>query len=275
MEIFTADFFHNHIEPFISAILLLIAGFFIARLLSSSLTKTFIKKLTPQQSMLLKRFIFYFVFALFIASAFDQMGFHIGALLGAAGILTVALGIASQTSMSNVVSGAFMIGERPFEVGHYIKVADIMGEVLSIDLLSVRLRTQDNTMVRIPNETLIKSAIINLSYYPIRRADLKIGVAYKENLALVKDVLFEIAYKNPLALIEPKPILQVLGFGDSSIDLQFSVWSSRANFIELKNTIQTEIHKVFKEKGIEIPYPTRSLFAGSETSPFPVKIVSP
>ncbi|MES2217388.1 MAG: mechanosensitive ion channel family protein [Pseudomonadota bacterium] len=274
MHFFSEDFFHNHIEPFVLAILLVAVGFLAARLLSSSIAKSLMKQLTPQQSMLLKRFIFYFVFFIFIASAFDQLGFHVGALLGAAGILTVAIGIASQTSMSNIVSGAFMIGEKPFEVGHTIKVGDIQGEILSIDLLSVKLRTQENTMVRIPNEMLIKSPITNLSSFPIRRTDLKIGVAYKEDLEVVKDVLFEVAYKNPLSLIEPKPVLQILEFGESSINLLFSVWSSRHNFLDLKNIIQIEIHKAFNAKKIEMSYPSRSLYSGSGSEPFPIKIIS-
>jgi small-conductance mechanosensitive channel len=274
MHFFNETFFHDHVEPFILATLLVAVGFLIARVLSSSIAKTLMKQLTPQQSMLLKRFIFYLVFALFVASAFDQVGFHIGALLGAAGILTVAIGIASQTSMSNIVSGAFMIGEKPFEVGHNIRVGDILGEVLSIDLLSVKLRTQENTMVRIPNEMLIKSAITNLSSFPIRRLDLKIGVAYKEDLEQVKLVLFDAAYKNPLSLIEPKPQLQILGFGDSSIDVQFSVWGSRGNYLELKNSIQIEIHKAFNENNIEMPFPSRSLYAGSSSEPIAIKIIS-
>jgi small-conductance mechanosensitive channel len=274
MHFFSETFFHDHIEPFVLATLLVGVGFLLARVLSGSIAKTLMKQLTPQQSMLLKRFIFYFVFALFVASAFDQLGFHIGALLGAAGILTVAIGIASQTSMSNIVSGAFMIGEKPFEVGHNIRVGDILGEVLSIDLLSVKLRTQENTMVRIPNEMLIKSPITNLSCFPIRRLDLKIGVAYKEDLEQVKLVLFDVAYKNPLSLIEPKPQLQILGFGDSAIDVQFSVWCSRPNYLELKNSIQIEIHKAFNNNNIELPFPARSLYAGSSSEPIPIKIIS-
>ena len=173
-------FFQIHIEPMVRTALLVVVGYGVARLLSSTIGKALIKHLTPQQAMLQRRFVFYIVFAIFIASALDQLGFHIGALLGAAGILTVAIGIASQTSMSNIISGIFMIGEKPFEVGHTVKVNDMQGEILSIDLLSVKMRTNDNTMVRIPNELLIKSAIVNLSYFPIRRIDLKIGMHTKK-----------------------------------------------------------------------------------------------
>jgi small-conductance mechanosensitive channel len=270
MAIIAERFFQTQVEPFIRAALLIVIGYFIARILGATASKGLIKHLSPQQTMLLRRLTFYLVFVLFIASAIQQLGFHIGA----AGILTVAIGIASQTSMSNIVSGIFMIGEKPFEVGHTVKIADLQGDILSIDLLSVKIRTADNTMVRIPNETLIKSAIINLSYFPIRRADLSIGVAYKENLEHVKTVLFDVADKNPLCLMEPKPLLQILGFGDSAINLQFSVWVSRPHFLELKSNIHADIKAAFDEQKIEMPFPSRSLFAGSGSEPLPIKIIS-
>ncbi len=267
-------FYKVHVEPIIWAMLLMMIGFLVARLVSTSLVKSMIKHLTPQQSMLLKRIVFYLIVALFAASAVQELGFQIGAFLGAAGILTVAIGIASQTSMSNIISGVFMIGEKPFEVGHTVRVGDTQGEILSIDLLSVKIRTPDNTMVRIPNETLIKSSIINLSSFPIRRIDLKIGVAYKEDLERVKQVLFDVAYKNPLSLIEPKPSFLILGFGESAVDLQFSVWGSRPHFYELKNTIQVEIKKAFEEMGIEMPFPSRTLYTSAGINVLPTKLTS-
>jgi small-conductance mechanosensitive channel len=266
-------FFQIHVEPFVRALLLIILGFFTARIISASVIKTIIKHLSPQQTMLLRRIVFYFIFIIFIASAIQQLGFHITALLGTAGILGVAIGIASQTSMSNIISGLFMIGEKPFQVGDYIKVNDTRGEVLSIDLLSIKLRTLDNTLVRIPNEILIKTAVTNLSFFPIRRADLKLGVSYQADLEDVKTVLFDLAKDNPVCLMEPKPVLQILDFGDSAINLQFSVWSSRENFIELKNSIQIDIKNIFAKKGINMPFPSRTLYTASETEPLSIKII--
>ena len=82
----------------------------------------------------------------------------------AAGLLTVALGFAAQTSASNLISGLFLLGERPFVVGDVIRLASgITGEVVGIDLLSVKIRTFDNLLVRVPNETLLKSELTNLT----------------------------------------------------------------------------------------------------------------
>jgi small-conductance mechanosensitive channel len=256
-----APFIHHsiQIEPFVTALGTAVIGYLVARFVSSATIKTIIKHLTPQQSMLLRRILFYFILSLFLASAIQELGFKIGALLGAAGILTVAIGIASQTSMSNIISGIFMIGERPFEVGHVVKIDVHQGEILSIDLLSVKLRTPENTMLRIPNETLIKAPVTNLSYFPIRRLDIKFSVAYKEDLNFVRDTLFLVAKDNPMSLAEPKPQLQILDFGDPGINLQFSIWVNRPNFSELKNAILMQIKKIFEHHDILIPLSKSSL----------------
>ena len=235
------------------AIFIAILGYIIARLLSVTLNKTFRRRLTAHQTMLLQRLSFYVTLFIFLATAIQELGFHLGVLLSATGIITVAIGIASQTSMSNIISGLFIIGEKSFRIGDTIKVNDIQGEVISIDFLSVKIRTDDHTMVRVPNETLIKSAITNHSFYSTRRADLNISFAYKEDLDKVKEALFSAAKKNHFCLKDPAASFSIKHLGDAAIQAQFSVWANREHFSQLKATIQEEIKKVFAEKGIEMP----------------------
>ncbi|WP_253474184.1 mechanosensitive ion channel family protein [Natronocella acetinitrilica] len=253
------------------ALLILVVGLVAARLLSRTVSRAIGKRVGVHQSTLIQRFVFYFLAALIIASSLHQLGFKLGVLLGAAGILSVAIGFASQTSASNLISGLFLLAERPFQIGDTIKVADNTGEVLAIDLLSVKLRTFDNLFVRIPNETMVKSQVTNFSRFPIRRYDLQLGVAYREDLARVRKVLLDIAERNPLCLQEPKPLVIFQGFGNSSVDLQLSAWVRRENFLDLRNSIPDEIKTAFETHGIEIPFPHLSLYTGSETQPFPVR----
>lgn len=257
----------------VQALLLLIAGFVVAKLLSGALARVLGRYLDHHQTILLRRGVYYLVLILFILSALHSLGFNLSILLGAAGVLSVAIGFASQTSASNLISGLFLIGERPFSVGDVITVGNTTGEVLSIDLLSVKLRTFDNLYVRIPNEQMIKSEVTTLTRFPIRRLDLKIGVAYKEDIARVREVLQTLAERHPLCLDEPAPLFIFLGFGDSSIDLQFSVWAKKENFLDLKNGLQEQIKRAFDEAGIEIPFPHLSLYVGSVTDPLPIRIV--
>ncbi|MCT8127220.1 mechanosensitive ion channel family protein [Alishewanella sp. BS5-314] len=258
----------------LQALLLLSVGFLLARTASRAAEKLISKNFSRHHAVLFRRIIYWLVLALFAASALHQLGFSLGVLLGAAGVLSVAIGFASQTSASNLISGLFLIGEQPFQIGDVIKVGNTTGEVLSIDLLSVKLRTFDNLFVRIPNESLIKSEVTNLTRFPIRRFDLLLGVAYKEDIAKVRKVLFDVADQNPLSLDEPAPAFLFMGFGDSALNIQFSVWSTTENFRALRNSLQEEIKVAFDAAGIEIPFPHRTLYAGSETPPFPVRIVS-
>lgn len=257
----------------IRAVLLAVAGLLIARIVSALLSRIVEKQFERHEAMLVRRGTYYFLLGLFIIMVLRELGFNLGVLLGAAGIVTVAIGFASQTSASNLISGLFLIGEKPFEIGDIIRVGTTTGEVIAIDLLSVKLRTLDNLFVRLPNEQLIKSEVTTLTKFPIRRIDLTLGVAYKESLARVRETLFEVADKNPLCLDEPKPLYIFQGFGDSSLNVQFSVWVKRENFLELRNRIQEEIKVAFDETGIEIPFPHRSIYAGSVTEPFPIRLV--
>ena len=206
---------------------------------------------------------YYVVLALAVASALRELGLDLGVLLGAAGVLTVAAGFAAQTSAANLISGLFLMSERPFVVGEVIEVGGTTGEVLSIDLLSVKLRTFDNLYVRVPNETLVKAQITNLTRHPIRRYDLQVGVAYDTKIAKVREVLMDVAEKNPLALREPRPIIIFQSFGESAVNLQFSVWTARDNYLDLRNGLAEDIKEAFERERIEIPYPHRAIVSRS------------
>jgi len=265
------NFLNNeNIWILIRAFVLIVMGIVFAKLISAALIKLAGNKMDNHRLMLLKRGSYYLIFILFLISSLRELGFNLSILLGAAGVFTVAIGFASQTSASNLISGLFLVAERPFTIGDIIRVGTTTGEVLSIDLLSVKLRTFDNLFVRIPNESLIKSEVTTLTRFPIRRVDVLVGVAYKEDLKKVRATLDEVANKNPLCLEEPKPLYVFLSFGESSLDIQYSVWAKRENFLDLKNSIHEEIKNAFDENGIEIPFPHRTIYTGIETKPFPV-----
>ncbi len=255
------------------AFVILVLGWILARLASRGLGHIVRRYTAAQETMLARNITFYLVLGVVVVSALRELGFDLSVLLGAAGILTVAAGFASQTSASNLISGLFLIGERAFVVGDTIKLGDTIGEVLSIDLLSVKLRTPDNLYVRVPNETLIKSEIVNLTRHPIRRIDITFGVAYRTDIAKLQPLLNEVATANPLCLIEPKPLFIFIGFGDSSLNIQFSVWAKRENFLDLKNGIQTEIKAALDAHGIEFPFPQRTLTPDAGGVPLAVRLV--
>ena len=255
------------------AVLTLTIGLILAWFLSRVIVRVLRPRLKAQEAMLVNRLSYYLLFSLVIIATLHQLGIDLGLLLGAAGILSVAIGFASQTSASNIISGIFLIAERPFVIGDLLNVDGTIGEVVSIDLISVKIRTFDNLMLRVPNEMLIKSTFVNLTRFPIRRLDVKVGVAYKEDTEKVRRILFDVADRNPLCLDEPKPLFIYKGYGDSALELQFSVWAKRENFLLLRNSIHEEIKIAFDKNGIEIPFPHRTIYTGSVTEPFPVRVV--
>jgi len=255
------------------ALLVLLLGIPIARLLAGGLGRAVQSRTNRQNGMMTQRLTSWVLVSLIFLTALHELGFHLGVLLGAAGVLTVAVGFASQTSASNLISGLFLMFERPFVVGDVIEIESRKGEVLSIDLLSVKLRTFDNLLVRIPNEDIFKQHIVNLSHYPIRRVDILVGVGYSEDLDRVKDVLLGVAEANPLCMTEPEPLLIFQGYGDSGVQFKFAVWGARANYLELLNSMSTGIKQALDAAGIEIPFPHRTLYTGAHTKPFPVKLV--
>ena len=233
------------------------------------------KRSGDQAAMIAGKVVRYSLTLLLGLMILQEWGFRLTALLGAAGIAGVAIGFASQTSLSNIISGLFLVWERPFQVGDALQVGDTIGAVHAIDLLSVKIRTFDNRFVRIPNETLIKGSLINITRFPIRRLDIDLGVAYKEDIGRVMKILAELAAGNPYCLDEPAPLILFKGFGDSALEILFGVWFQKTDLLLLRNSILREIKERFDAEGIEIPFPHRTLYTGEATAPFPVRIVPP
>jgi len=243
-------------------------GFLIVRLLVAAVQRLFMKKATPQRRMVVRKIIVYSGFVIVLMTVLAELGVKLTALLGAAGIVGIAVGFASQTSVSNIISGLFLISEKPFAVGDAIRIGTTTGIIQSIDLLSIKLRTFDNLFVRIPNEKILTSEVTNITRFPIRRMDLTLQVSYREDLDRVREVLRQVARGNRYCLDEPAPLILCTEFRESGVELLFGLWFSKADFINLKNSIMQDIRTRFAAEGIAIPYPTRTLkFADAEQGP--------
>jgi small-conductance mechanosensitive channel len=262
------------VGPAVRIGLLVFVGFPLILSFAALVGRSTRKRLTPQANMLIRKGIVYFGSILIFLAVLHQSGYKLTAFLGAAGIIGIAIGFASQTSVSNIISGLFLISEKPFAVGDVIQVGSTKGAILSIDLLSVKLRTFDNHLIRLPNEMLIKSEVRNITRFPIRRLDIELSVAYKENVQKVREVLLDIADKEPLCLDEPEPDVRFQNFGDSGLEFLYAIWCVREDYLKLKKKIMQQIKERFDEEGIEIPFPHRTLYTGSVTEPFPIRIVN-
>lgn len=268
----------SNIDPVVLAtiarvVVILILGLPLVGFVSQLVARMVGRRFSAQSTMVARQSVRYAGVILVLVMAMREAGFNLSALLGAAGVAGIAVGFAAQTSLSNVISGIFLVSEQPFRVGDVIQIGDTTGIVLGIDLLSVKLRKFDNLFVRIPNETLVKSEVVNLTRFPIRRMDFTIGVAYKEDIERVLAVIREVIDANPLVLDEPEAALIFNNFGGSALEIFVGIWFAKENYFAVRNTFLTDIKKRFNSEGIEIPFPHHSLYTGAVTEPFPIRLV--
>ncbi|MCF7913924.1 MAG: mechanosensitive ion channel family protein [Spirochaetaceae bacterium] len=264
---FTIEFLHETIQ----IVLILVIGFLFVRLLNFVVRRSITRNASDQAKAIFHKIITYGGWALITLLVLSELGLRLSALLGAAGVVGIAVGIASQKSLGNIISGFFLMSDKTFEVGDVISVGTKTGVVHSLDLLSIKLRTFDNTLIRIPNDSIISTEITNITRFPIRRMDFKLQVAYKESLPKVKQLLFEAARANPLCLDEPEPFLLFKEFGASGVELQFAVWFEKSDYVSVKNSVFEDIKQSFDKAGIEIPFQHITLYAGSDTRPLPIR----
>lgn len=250
--------------------LIIIIGFLMIQFLAFIVSKIINKGKSKHLKMIIHRVIVYSGVVLILLLVFKVLGINPGALFGAAGVVGIVLGIASQTSIGNIISGIFLVSERSFEIGDLVKVGDKVGVVDSIDLLSIKLKTMDNLLIRIPNQTIITTELTNITRYPIRRMEVLVNVAYKEDLRKVKKVLAETMANNTHCLDEPEPLILFKSFGDSGIDIQLGLWFEKTKYLKLRNSIFIDIKEAFDKANIEIPFPHISLYSGEASQAFKV-----
>lgn len=238
-------------------VLIILCGLLAAGVLSRAITRVAKKHFAVHQAMLIKRFSYYLLVALTVITALNEAGINLSVVIGAAGVASVAIGFASQTSMSNLISGIFMIIEKPFMIGDTIKVGATTGEVISMGLLSTLLKTGDNVMVRIPNENLMKSEISNVTRFEMRKFDIAIGVGYGVNLGEVRTLLIQAAKSTDVLLKDPAPAVQFERFSESSMDLVISCWSRQDKLAEAKFAVAQAVKTALEGANIAMPYPQR------------------
>lgn len=245
----------DRITLIIRVILILVIGIPVLRLVRRLIRRLIKDKLSAQSEQLIVRAVYYTGILILLVTLLNEFGFKLSALLGAAGVFGIAIGFASQTSVSNIISGIFLISEKPFVIGDLIQVGNTTGTIASIDLLSIKIKTPDNCFVRVPNETMIKTEVINITRFPVRRININLSVSYKADLAKVIMILREIAQGIDIAEKDPEPIVNIESFDDSGIRLLYGVWSKNEDFWNLRNELMQKIKSTLDTSGIEIPYP--------------------
>jgi small-conductance mechanosensitive channel len=188
----------------------------------------------------------------------------ISAWLASAGIIGIAVGFAAKDSLANLFSGIFIITDSPYRVGDYINLdTGERGQVTDIGLRSTRILTRDDVEIIIPNSAMGNAKIINESGGPFRyqRIRVPVGVAYGSDVDKVKQVLLEVASREPDVRDYPEPRTRFRSLGDSGLNFELMCWielpEDRGRLIDV---LLTDIYKSLGKAGIEIPYPKRDVY---------------
>lgn len=206
------------------------------------------------------------IWGLVLVQGLRALGVDVISILGAAGVAGVAIGFASQTTLSNLISGIFLVSERSFKIGDYVNVAGKEGTVESINLLSVYLRQTDNALVRIPCETLIQNPVTNITGDMLRRIDLDVGVDYNSDLKKVKEIIMDVIEEMPALLNDPPPSVTFQSFGDSSLNLHIGAWCKTAEYHPTRYAFATALLAAFQKSKVNIPFPVRTVILQKEDS---------
>jgi len=260
------DFYgiYSQYTTIVKAILILVIGIIASKFISGISGKLVASKLGSHIGSVTKNIVFYVLVLTTFITFLGVFDIDLTGVLAAAGIVGIVIGFAAQTSVSNIISGFFLIADKPFEIGEAIEMDGQAGYVLDISLLSTRIRTFDNRYLRIPNSAVANARIVNLSRYEIRRLDIPVGIAYKEKIQKALEILNSVIRANENVLIEPEPLVIITRFEESSIDFEIRVWIQRSALFTARTELIKSIKNAFDEAGIEIPFPHRTVYFGSE-----------
>ncbi len=209
----------------------------------------------------------YIVYMIAFIIALQYVGFNLTLLWAGGAALLVGIGFALQQTISDFFSGLVILFERSLEAGDFLDFGDMQGTVKKIGLRASIVETLERKDLIIPNSKLVNENVINWTKTkPTTRFDVLVGVAYGSDLDLVKQNLLQSAMDVRGVLLSPKPFVRFLNFGDSSLDFGLFFFSMNVTNIEdIKSDLRFKIDQVFRENGVEIPFPQRVIWEGKKT----------
>lgn len=178
------------------------------------------------------------------------------AIITAAGLV---IGLALQGTLSNFASGLLLLLYRPFDIDDLIDAAGITGTVSSMNLMSTIIKTLDNKVMVVPNNSIWGSVITNISRTERRRIDMVFGISYSDSIERAQAILEEIVHNHPDTLEDPPPVVRVHELGDSSVNFVVRPWVRPSNYWEVYWAITRKVKEEFDRRGISIPFPQRDV----------------
>lgn len=232
----------------------------IAKIVSLNIRRTLADKLKRDELEILIKIINAAILIIAFISVLPILGLNLSGLLVAGGIAGIVIGFASQSVVSNLISGLFLMSERPIKIGDAVNISDVGGVVVDIHVMSTIIRTFDGVYVRMPNEKVFTSNIMNYHANVARRFEYVVGIRYSDDAEKAIQIIKEIIDEHPLALVYPGPQIFVDNLGDNSVNIIVRIWAPSTEWYGVKMELLWKIKKTLEENGIEIPFPQRTIW---------------
>ncbi len=242
-------------------------GVIIARTVRLLFSKYYAPKLPQDSAKNFGKLIYFGIIILSFLVFTSTTGVDFSGLLVAGGIFGIVIGFATQSVVSNLISGIFLMIEKPVKQGDKIEIpgSDVSGTLLDISTFSVRVRRFDGTILRIPNESFFTSNIRSLSSTSVRRSEAIVGIAYKEDIDSAISIMEKQIRKSmPFVLTLPKPEFRINELADSSVNIEILVWHPRDDWGAVGPHLLKVAKNALDKAGIEIPFPQRVLWQAKE-----------
>ena len=224
---------------------------------------------------LLRKIAWVAVVVVALIMVLSELGLDVTPIIASAGIVGLAVGFGAQSLVKDVISGLFLILENKIRVGDVAEINGTGGLVEQVNLRTVVLRDIEGTVHVFPNGSITSLSNKTLEW---SRFVINVGVAYKENIDYVMEVLREVGQElyndgtfGPM-ILEPPQVLGVEGFGDSQVDIRCLIKTVPLKQWDVGREFRRRIKNAFDEKGIEIPFPHLSLYVGEATRPLPLTL---
>lgn len=224
-------------------------------------------RLDPSQRLLAEKLLTIAIWAMAILIGIDLLGIDLTALAVFSGAFGLAIGFGLQKTFGNLIAGIILLMDKSIKPGDVISVADAsgqesFGQIRKIGIRAISVITRDKTEYLIPNETMMINQVVNWSYSSRDvRVKAPVGVAYGSDIELVEKLLLEAASNSPRVLENPAPRVNLIGFGNSSVDFEIRFWilDPEEGMGNIRSDVYKRVWKLFKEHEIEIPFPQRDL----------------
>lgn len=238
-----------------STVIILVIGVLATRvilqLLNRSLERSRLEKAAHRLITSLTKVALYILLGLITAST---LGIDVSSIVALASVLTLALSLALQNMVSNVIGGFTILSTHPFHSGDYVEIAGQSGTVQEINMTYTMLATPDNKLVSIPNSAVVAAQIVNYTAAETRRVDIPVSAAYSAPTQKVIDAL-ALAGTVDNVLLDPAPQAVITGYGDSAISYSLRVWVKSADYWDVYFGVTQRIKAIFDEQRIEMTYP--------------------